>query len=163
GKSTLLAHAILADAKAGRSAVIIDPRGDLIYDLLARLPETATRRVWLIDPDTPPPPAPHPLSRPAANLGRGHRLGPPPHIPPAPAPSPRFPPSRGAPPPLTPPPPPSAPPKTPPARPGPIPPGGGRGGRPGPPPPAASAVREAMTSSPDFGAGTRACPPKRGR
>ena len=57
GKSTLLAHLILADAHAGRAAVIIDPRGDLVGDLLARLPEKVAGRVWLIDPDTTPPPA----------------------------------------------------------------------------------------------------------
>ncbi|GAB2841725.1 hypothetical protein GCM10027176_51950 [Actinoallomurus bryophytorum] len=57
GKSTLLAHLVLTDAAAGRAAVVIDPRGDLINDLLHRLPETAIPRVWLIDPDTTPPPA----------------------------------------------------------------------------------------------------------
>lgn len=56
GKSTLLAQMILADAQAGRSVVVIDPRGDLINDLLARLPERTAGRVWLIDPDTTPPP-----------------------------------------------------------------------------------------------------------
>lgn len=53
GKSTLLAQMILADAEAGRGAVVIDPKGDLINDLLARLPNHATDKVVLIDPDTP--------------------------------------------------------------------------------------------------------------
>ncbi|WP_395108352.1 type IV secretion system DNA-binding domain-containing protein [Actinomadura sp. SCN-SB] len=57
GKSTLIAQLVLADANAGRAAVVIDPRGDLIGDLLDRLPEQVAERVWLIDPDTAPPPA----------------------------------------------------------------------------------------------------------
>jgi uncharacterized protein DUF87/type IV secretory system conjugative DNA transfer VirD4/TraG family protein len=57
GKSTLLAQLVLSDAAARRAAVVIDPRGDLIGDLLDRLPEHAAERVWLIDPDTTPPPA----------------------------------------------------------------------------------------------------------
>lgn len=51
GKSTLMAHMILADAAAGRGAVVIDPKGDLITDLLARLPERVADRVVLFDPD----------------------------------------------------------------------------------------------------------------
>jgi hypothetical protein len=57
GKSTLLANSVLGDLAAGRSVVVIDPRGDLIDDLLARLPARALDRVLLIDPDTNPPPA----------------------------------------------------------------------------------------------------------
>ncbi|MEO3861359.1 type IV secretion system DNA-binding domain-containing protein [Acrocarpospora sp. B8E8] len=51
GKSTLLANMILADAEAGRAVVVIDPKGDLILDLLARLPETCAGRLVLLDPD----------------------------------------------------------------------------------------------------------------
>jgi hypothetical protein len=75
GKSTLLAHLILADAHAGRAAVVIDPRGDLINDLLDRLPETAAPRVWLIDPDTTPPPALGVLAGPDANLASDNLVG----------------------------------------------------------------------------------------
>jgi Helicase HerA, central domain/TraM recognition site of TraD and TraG len=50
GKSTLLAHMILADATARRGAVVIDPKGDLINDVLSRLPEEAAGRVVLFDP-----------------------------------------------------------------------------------------------------------------
>jgi energy-coupling factor transporter ATP-binding protein EcfA2 len=75
GKSTLLAHMILADANAGRAAVVIDPRGDLINDLLDRLPEKAAGRVWLIDPDTTPPPALGVLSGTDPNLASDNLVG----------------------------------------------------------------------------------------
>ncbi|GLY79205.1 hypothetical protein Airi01_074720 [Actinoallomurus iriomotensis] len=75
GKSTLLAHLILTDASAGRAAVVIDPRGDLINDLLDRLPESAASRVWLIDPDTTPPPALGVLAGPDANLAGDNLVG----------------------------------------------------------------------------------------
>jgi hypothetical protein len=75
GKSTLLAHLVLTDARAGRAAVVIDPRGDLINDLLDRLPETAVSRVWLIDPDTTPPPALGVLAGPDANLAGDNLVG----------------------------------------------------------------------------------------
>ncbi|PZS24058.1 MAG: type VI secretion protein [Pseudonocardiales bacterium] len=49
GKSTLLARLILADAEHGRGAVVIDPKGDLVTDILMRLPEHAAHRVVLLD------------------------------------------------------------------------------------------------------------------
>jgi hypothetical protein len=51
GKSTLLANLVLQDAGAGRSAVVIDPKGDLVEAILERLPEEAIERTCLIDPD----------------------------------------------------------------------------------------------------------------
>lgn len=51
GKSTLLANLVLQDAEAGRAALVIDPRGDLVTDILARLPENAADRTVLFDPD----------------------------------------------------------------------------------------------------------------
>jgi len=51
GKSTLLANLVLQDARAGRSAVVIDPKGDLVEAILERLPEGAEERTCLIDPD----------------------------------------------------------------------------------------------------------------
>lgn len=58
GKSTLLANLALADMAAGRGVVVIDPKGDLADDLLARLPERALSRLVLIDPkETEAPPA----------------------------------------------------------------------------------------------------------
>ena len=50
GKSTLLTNLILADAKAGRGVAVLDPKGDLILDVLARLPADAAGRLVLIDP-----------------------------------------------------------------------------------------------------------------
>ena len=51
GKSTLLANLVLQDAEAGRAGLVIDPRGDLITDILSRLPEHAVNKVVLFDPD----------------------------------------------------------------------------------------------------------------
>jgi hypothetical protein len=56
GKSTLLANLILDDVLAGRGTVVVDPKGDLINDLLARLPADAADRVVLLDPDDHAPP-----------------------------------------------------------------------------------------------------------
>ena len=50
GKSTLMARMILDDVTAGRGVVVIDPKGDLIGDLLDRLPEQVAERTVLIDP-----------------------------------------------------------------------------------------------------------------
>lgn len=50
GKSTLLASMILADITAGRSVLVVEPRGDLINDVLARVPEDRRDRVVVIDP-----------------------------------------------------------------------------------------------------------------
>jgi hypothetical protein len=64
GKSTLLLNMILDDVRAGRGAVVIDPRGDLVADLLDRLPASLADtpgRVALIDPDQPDPAAFNPL------------------------------------------------------------------------------------------------------
>jgi hypothetical protein len=57
GKSTLLTNLILADAIAGRGVAVLDPKGDLITDLLARLPANVGHRLVVIDPaetDAPP-------------------------------------------------------------------------------------------------------------
>lgn len=50
GKSTLLANLVLADTAAGRGVVVIDPKGDLVDDLLARLPQSSLSRLVVIDP-----------------------------------------------------------------------------------------------------------------
>ncbi|GAA1771917.1 hypothetical protein [Nonomuraea bangladeshensis] len=58
GKSTLLANLVLADAHAGRGALVIDPKGDLITDILNRLPVRAIGRTVVFDPqDAGPPPS----------------------------------------------------------------------------------------------------------
>ena len=53
GKSTMLARMILADADNQRGAVVIDPKGDLVTDVLKRLPEHSADKVVLLDADTP--------------------------------------------------------------------------------------------------------------
>ena len=56
GKSTLIARMALSDLVANRGAVVIDPKGDLIDDLLARIPSGCEDRVELLDPlDESPP------------------------------------------------------------------------------------------------------------
>lgn len=65
GKSTLLARMLLADAEHGRGAVCVDPKGDLITDLLQRLPTHAADKVVLFDADSPgPTPCLNPLEGP---------------------------------------------------------------------------------------------------
>ncbi|BEL05724.1 hypothetical protein Q0Z83_039150 [Actinoplanes sichuanensis] len=55
GKSTLLLNMIMSDVHAGRGVVVIDPRGDLVLDVLDRLPVSCADRVAIIDPDQPNP------------------------------------------------------------------------------------------------------------
>ena len=50
GKSTAMQHLILADIKAGRSVLVIDPKADLVNDILARVPENRAADVVVIDP-----------------------------------------------------------------------------------------------------------------
>jgi hypothetical protein len=57
GKSTELLALMLAEAAAGRGFALLDPKGDLARDLLARLPAGAGRRLVLIDPDETDAPA----------------------------------------------------------------------------------------------------------
>ena len=52
GKSTLLGNLLLDDADAGRGIVLIDPKGDLVTDVLSRLPRQAAERVVLFDADS---------------------------------------------------------------------------------------------------------------
>jgi hypothetical protein len=52
GKTTLLLNMILADVAAGRGVAVFDPsKGDLIRDLLDRLPAGCGDRLVIIDPD----------------------------------------------------------------------------------------------------------------
>ncbi len=50
GKSTLLANLALQDIDAKRGVAVIDPKGDLVRDLLARIPSQHWDRVVLVDP-----------------------------------------------------------------------------------------------------------------
>jgi hypothetical protein len=56
GKSTLIARLVLADLAAGRGAVVVDPKGDLVEEVLARIPDGVEQRVDLFDPLDPEPP-----------------------------------------------------------------------------------------------------------
>lgn len=50
GKSTMLARWILSDIEAGRSLFLLEPKGDLVSDVLARLPREHLPNVRLIEP-----------------------------------------------------------------------------------------------------------------
>ncbi|MHB8242648.1 MAG: type IV secretory system conjugative DNA transfer family protein [Solirubrobacteraceae bacterium] len=50
GKSTLLANLITQDIAAGRAVVVIEPKGDLIADVLERIPPERVGDVVLLDP-----------------------------------------------------------------------------------------------------------------
>jgi hypothetical protein len=55
GKSALIGRAILADIEAGYGGVVVDPRGDLVRDLLDRIPAEHADRIAVIDPSDPGP------------------------------------------------------------------------------------------------------------
>jgi hypothetical protein len=50
GKSTALAQLVLADAKAGHGVLVVEPKGDLIEDVIARLPPERRDDIVLIEP-----------------------------------------------------------------------------------------------------------------
>ncbi|MGW7515344.1 type IV secretory system conjugative DNA transfer family protein [Streptomyces sp. NPDC054796] len=57
-----MARMILSDAEAGRGLVVVDPKGDLVTDVLMRLPEELGEKVALFDADSKsPPPILNPL------------------------------------------------------------------------------------------------------
>jgi len=56
GKSTLIARMVLDDLDAGRGAVVIDPKGDLVEEILARIPDGREQQVDVFDPLDPEPP-----------------------------------------------------------------------------------------------------------
>lgn len=62
GKSTLLAQLLLADISAGRAVVLVDPKGDLVTDVLARVPEAHLERVVVLDPGDESPVGFNPLT-----------------------------------------------------------------------------------------------------
>lgn len=62
GKSTAMLHLILADITAGRSVLVLDPKADLINDLLVRIPEKRMGDVVIIDPSDPCPCGFNPLA-----------------------------------------------------------------------------------------------------
>jgi hypothetical protein len=50
GKSTLLANVVIQDIEAGRGVVVIEPKGDLVNDVLARIPKHRQHDVVVLDP-----------------------------------------------------------------------------------------------------------------
>lgn len=49
GKSTLLANLITQDIAAGRGVIVVEPKGDLVADVLARIPKARERDVVVMD------------------------------------------------------------------------------------------------------------------
>lgn len=54
GKSTLMLNMIMDDIGAGRGTIVIDPKGDLVIDVLDRIPAKLAHKVSIIDPDQNP-------------------------------------------------------------------------------------------------------------
>ena len=76
GKSTLLMNLALQDIEAGRGLVVVDPKGDLVTDILDRLPEGAEDRTVLVDPeDQDAAPVLNVLSGPDADLAVDNVVG----------------------------------------------------------------------------------------
>ncbi len=50
GKSTLLANMVISDAELGKGCAMFDPHGDIVEDIIARIPEHRLNDVILIDP-----------------------------------------------------------------------------------------------------------------
>ena len=63
GKSTVLLNLILADLKAGRSVVVIDPKADLARDVLAMAPKDRLDDIIVLDPTHDRPVGINPLQR----------------------------------------------------------------------------------------------------
>ena len=71
GKSTLLANLILQDIAAQRGVVVVDPKGDLVDDVLRRLPSHALERVAVLDPTDRAPLGINPLAGGTGGPGSG--------------------------------------------------------------------------------------------
>ena len=50
GKSSVLARLAVGDMNAGHGVIVVDPKGDLVADVLARVPSHRARDVVLLDP-----------------------------------------------------------------------------------------------------------------
>ena len=75
GKSTALAHLALADIAAGRGVLLIDPKTDLVADILARIPEQRRDDVVVIDPTSSRPVGINPLARAQTTRGASSSVG----------------------------------------------------------------------------------------
>jgi hypothetical protein len=65
GKSTLIQQLVLQDVRAGNSVVLLDPKGDLVDDILLRYPANRLDELVVIDPRDEAPIGINPLYRPA--------------------------------------------------------------------------------------------------
>lgn len=64
GKSTLLLNLICQDMAAGRAVVVIEPKGDLVRDVLERVPDNRLDDIVVIDPTDKAPVGLNALARP---------------------------------------------------------------------------------------------------
>ena len=64
GKSTTMLNLALADIRAGRSVLVIDPKADLVTEILERIPEERKNDVVIIDPSDASPVGFNPLALP---------------------------------------------------------------------------------------------------
>jgi len=55
GKSMAMLNLIMADIRAGRSVLVVDPKADLINDILACVPSQREEDVVVVDPSDPKP------------------------------------------------------------------------------------------------------------
>jgi len=62
GKSTLMLHQIMKDIDSGRGVLVLDPKNDLISDIITRIPEHRDKDVVIIDPSDPAPVGFNPFS-----------------------------------------------------------------------------------------------------
>lgn len=62
GKSTLLTNAVMRDIELGHGVVLIDPKGDVVEDVLARVPASRRNDVVVLDPTDESPVGLNPLS-----------------------------------------------------------------------------------------------------
>jgi hypothetical protein len=76
GKSTLLQNMILSDFRSGIGVMVVDPKGDLVNDVLDRLdPEAVADRLVLIDAAEPAGHGFFPLSGPNREIAIDHVVG----------------------------------------------------------------------------------------
>jgi hypothetical protein len=76
GKSTLIVNLVLDDVAQRRGVVVVDPSGDLVNDLLDRLPAEVGERLVLLDPsEDQAPPILNMLDAPDPDLAVDHVVG----------------------------------------------------------------------------------------
>ena len=68
GKSTAMLALIMDAIQAGRGVLVVDPKTDLVNDVLARIPESRANDVVVIDPTDPRPVGLNPLRRTGRHL-----------------------------------------------------------------------------------------------